>query len=87
MKLSVIIPVYNEIGTLAELLEQVKAVAVDKELILVDDGSSDGSRALLQAWQKEAWPDTKILFHAQNQGKGAAIPTGLSAATGDLVII
>ena len=85
MNLSVIIPVYNEIGTLDDIMQAVTAVPVDKEIILVDDGSTDGSREKLQQFENQ--PGIKVLYHDYNQGKGAAIRTGVAAAENDLVII
>ncbi len=84
MKLSVIIPVYNERVLLPKLLKKVEAVkGIDKEIILVDDGSKDGTRDFLDSVRKKY----KIIFHKKNQGKGAAIRTGLKFATGDITII
>ncbi len=85
MQLSVVIPVYNEIETLDQIVAAVRAVPVTKEIILVDDGSSDGSRDLLA--KLEDLPDVRVLYHERNQGKGAAIRTGVAAATRDLVVI
>ncbi len=85
VQLSVIIPVYNEIDTLDQIVTAVREVPVTKEIILVDDGSTDGSRELLA--QLEKLPDVRVLYHAVNQGKGAAIRTGVAAATRDLVVI
>lgn len=84
MKLSVIIPIYNEKDTIREILEQVRAVEIDKEIILVDDYSSDGTRDILTGFADET---TRVYFHDQNRGKGAALRTGFSFATGDIVII
>jgi glycosyltransferase involved in cell wall biosynthesis len=85
MKLAVIIPVFNEADTLDAIMSAVAAVPVDKEIILVDDGSTDGSREKLQQFEN---PGTvRVLYHDHNQGKGAAIRTGVAAATADLVII
>lgn len=86
-KLSIIIPIYNEAETLAELVKRVQAVSLQKELILVDDGSTDGTKAILQAWQNDPPANMKIIFQPENRGKGAAIAAGLSHVTGDLVII
>ena len=83
MKLSVIIPVYNEVETILEVIKKVKEVPLDKEIIVVDDGSTDGTRGLLEAWGEEI----KVLFHQVNQGKGAAIRTAIPNITGDIVII
>jgi glycosyltransferase involved in cell wall biosynthesis len=84
-RLSVVVPVYNELATVAELVARVRASGMPVEIILVDDASSDGSRELLESWRGE--PDLKILLHENNRGKGAALRTGFAAATGDAVII
>ncbi len=84
VKLSVIIPVYNEKETIAEIIAHVKAVCLDKEIVVVDDCSVDGSREILRHL---ADPDVAVYFHEHNQGKGAAVRTGLAHATGDYVII
>ncbi len=88
MKLSIVIPIYNEVGTIDDILRQVLAVDIgmDRELVLVDDCSSDGSCDKLKTLQGEH-PDWKICFHDVNQGKGAALRTGFAAATGDLILI
>jgi glycosyltransferase involved in cell wall biosynthesis len=85
MKVSIVIPIYNEIVLLPEVLKQVRALPLDKELILVDDHSTDGTRDLLRA--EEGKPDTQVVYHDRNQGKGAAIRSGLRFAAGDIVII
>ena len=85
MDLSVIIPVYNEVDTLDEIMLAVSAIPVEKEIILVDDGSTDGSREKLQQFENQA--GIKVLYHDRNQGKGMAIRTGLAEAEKDLVII
>ena len=85
MKLSVVIPVYNEVGSILELLARVRAVPLDKEIIMVDDNSTDGTRDLLQSLPRSG--DLTLLFHQINQGKGAALRTGIAAAAGDIVII
>jgi len=88
MKLSIVIPIYNEAGTIDEIVRQVLAVDVgmERELVLVDDCSQDGSRDKLQALAK-AHADWKVCFHEVNQGKGAALRSGFAAATGDIVLI
>ncbi len=78
-----IIPAFNEAGTILKILERVKKVPIEKEVIVVDDASTDGTREILEKRGQEI----KIFFHETNQGKGAAIRTGLSHVTGDLVII
>lgn len=84
MKLSVIVPVYNEVDTIAEVLRRVREVPVEKEVVVVDDGSQDGTREWLQRYQA---PDTRVVFHDRNRGKGAAIRTGLQHVTGDVILI
>jgi len=84
LKLSVIIPVYNERDTIEEILARVQAVDVDKEIIVVDDGSKDGTRQILSG---EASDEITVVFHDRNRGKSAAIRTGLAHATGDVIVI
>jgi len=101
MQLSVLIPVYNEIGTIAEIVHRVRAVKLavpvgfgpengstvefDRQIVIVDDGSTDGTREFLRTL--DGFPDMTILFHEQNQGKGAAVRTALQYATGDVMLI
>jgi glycosyltransferase involved in cell wall biosynthesis len=103
LKLSIIIPVYNEVDTLRELLRRVRAVKVvvptgfdidgnsgqsvrlEKEIIVIDDGSKDGSREILQ--EEAAQGDLRAFYHQHNQGKGAAVRTGFQNATGDFLVI
>ena len=88
MKLSVIIPVYNEESTAAKLIAAVQAVetGLEKELVVVDDCSRDRTREVLQELKKQ-YPNLSLLFHERNQGKGAALRTGFAAATGDILLI
>ncbi len=86
LELSVVIPVYNEVHTLHLLVDQVRAVPIRKQIILVDDCSRDGTREMLHQWQASQ-PDLTILFHEINQGKGAALRTGFAHARGDIVIV
>jgi glycosyltransferase involved in cell wall biosynthesis len=86
MKLSIVIPVYNEEATLTEIIKRVQATPYDKELIIVDDASQDKSRDIIQALAKE-YDNIKIFFHERNQGKGAALRTGFGQVTGDVVLI
>jgi glycosyltransferase involved in cell wall biosynthesis len=85
MKLTVVIPVYNEAHTLLHLIDRVQEVDVDKDIILVDDCSTDGTRHLLRSTTFPA--NVRVLYHERNQGKGAALRTGFAAATGDVVLI
>ena len=82
--LSIIVPIYNERKTLKQVLEQIQGLSLEKELVLVDDFSTDGTRELLASFKS---PQIKVLYHDQNRGKGAAIRTALSVVTGDLVVI
>ncbi len=83
--LSVVIPVFNERATLHELLRRVRMSPVDKEIILVDDGSTDGTREVLEELRGE--PGIEVLLHPENRGKGAAVRTGFARARGHVVII
>ncbi|HHN94224.1 MAG TPA: glycosyltransferase family 2 protein [Anaerolineae bacterium] len=101
MKLSIIIPAYNEINTIAEIVRRVRAVPLpieigygpddgttvtfEREIIIVDDGSTDGTREVLRELADE--PDITVVFHERNQGKGAAVRTGLQHTTGDIILI
>ena len=82
--LSIIIPVFNEINTIESCLVAVLKTDYKKEILIVDDGSTDGTREFLTKLHK---PDVKVKFHAKNQGKGSAIQTALNEMTGDIVII
>ena len=84
--LSVIVPCYNERATVAELLRRVKEVPVDKEIIVVDDKSTDGSKDVVAALARE-WPEIRHILQPVNQGKGAAIRRGIQEARGDIVLI
>ncbi|MGC9356782.1 MAG: glycosyltransferase family 2 protein [Anaerolineae bacterium] len=101
MRLSILIPAYNEIETIAEIIARVQAVSLDviiwggeaheeqiqmeREIVVVDDGSTDGTRDYLNTLQDD--PEIRIIFHETNQGKGAAVRTGLEQATGDILLI
>jgi glycosyltransferase involved in cell wall biosynthesis len=85
MKLSVVIPVYNEKNTILEVLNRVRDVSIPKEIIVVDDFSTDGTREILQALP--ALEDFKIILRPKNAGKGAALRSGFAAVSGDIVVV
>jgi len=101
VKLSIVIPVYNEAETIAEILHRVRAVDLDvpvgygsqeqryvtleREVVVVDDGSTDGTREFLHTLADD--PDVTVVLHERNQGKGAAVWTGLARATGDVILV
>jgi glycosyltransferase involved in cell wall biosynthesis len=108
MRLSIIMPVYNERTTLEAIVERVQAVdltvnvnsanlvlsggisgpvTLEREIIIVDDGSTDGTRDILDRWRVEPPPNVVIIYHEQNGGKGAALRTGFQRATGDILIV
>jgi glycosyltransferase involved in cell wall biosynthesis len=85
LKLSIVIPIYNERETLETLIAKVNAVDYDKEILLIDDFSTDGTREILKNYEnKEGF---QVLYHNHNQGKGAALRTGFSNVNGDIIII
>ncbi|MHC4824195.1 MAG: glycosyltransferase family 2 protein [Planctomycetota bacterium] len=85
MKLSVVIPIFNEEETLLDILERVRATPFEKEIILIDDCSADGTRAILKELEKDE--DLSIHYHSVNQGKGAALRTGFRHVTGDVILV
>jgi glycosyltransferase involved in cell wall biosynthesis len=85
MEISVLIPVYNEVKTILTVIDRVRAQPFETEIIIVDDGSQDGTRDLLHS--TELPPNVKVLFHEQNQGKGAALRTGIASVTKPITII
>ncbi|MGD8966508.1 MAG: glycosyltransferase family 2 protein, partial [Anaerolineae bacterium] len=101
MRLSIIVPAYNEIDTIAEILRRVRAVELrvaigyghengsdvelGREIVVVDDGSTDGTREALR--ELDDAPDVSVVLHERNQGKGAAVRTGLQHASGDIMLI
>jgi glycosyltransferase involved in cell wall biosynthesis len=85
MRISVVVPVYNEKATVVEIVRRIRAVPIPKEIILVDDGSTDGTRDVLAAL--DCGQDLRVVLHERNRGKGAAVRTGFAQATGEIVII
>ena len=86
MKLSIVIPCFNEKATILELIDAVLSAPIkDKQIIIVDDGSTDGTREVLKGIDDQA--DIDIIYHDTNKGKGAALSTGFAAATGDICIV
>lgn len=85
MKLTVILPVYNEFETIQEILRRVKSTGLVSEILVVDDGSKDGTRDVLAALPADGI--TRVILHERNMGKGAAVRTGIQNATGDIVLI
>lgn len=88
-KLSIVIPVYNEVGTLEEVLRQVQAVdiGIEKEIVLVDDCSTDGARELLREIESSSDSSIRVFYHDVNYGKGAALRTGFQHVEGDITLI
>src|SRR4026207_1230777 len=86
MKLSVVIPVYNERATVADLVARVDDVEIPKEIILVDDGSTDGTHLVL-ATLEQKYPNLRLFTLPKNRGKGAALRRGFQEATGDFVLV
>jgi glycosyltransferase involved in cell wall biosynthesis len=85
--LSVIIPCYDEQATVAKIIERVHTQVPEAEIILVDDGSTDGTRDILSHYTPQTHPYLKVILHPKNSGKGAALHTGIQAATGDVILI
>ena len=85
MKLSVIIPVYNEVQNITEILKRVQATGLPWEIVIVDDGSTDGTRDILK--ELDGKDKIRVILHEKNQGKGAAVRTGFSEAKGDVFLI
>jgi glycosyltransferase involved in cell wall biosynthesis len=85
MKITVLIPAYNEKNTIQEITKRVQAMKLADEIIIVDDGSTDGTRSLLA--EMDGKGNVHVVLHEKNQGKGAAVRTGISSATGDVLII
>jgi len=88
VKLSIIVPVYNEKQTISTVLNRIENTPYDKEIIVIDDCSTDGTREILREIEETRQiPSIRVLYHAMNRGKGAALRTGMVAAAGDIVIV
>ena len=85
--LTVLMPIYNERSTLPDLLQRIIAVPIEKEILIVDDGSTDGTRELLKSEIDGKTPDVRVLYHDANRGKGAAIRTAIPHAKGEFCIV
>jgi len=85
MNVSVIIPVYNEVNTICEILQRVQATGIPSEIVVVDDGSKDGTRDLLKTLDGQN--GVRVILHEKNQGKGAAVVTGIRNAAGDVLLV
>lgn len=86
--LSVVVPVYNEAGTIREILRKINSVAIDKEIIVVDNGSSDGTENILQEMLKKTeFSCVRAIYHTYNKGKGESVREGLRESLGDYVVI
>ena len=86
MRLSVIMPCYNEAESLPDILNKVRAITIDKEIIVIDDCSNDDTPNVLANEQRND-PNLRVVRHERNRGKGAAVRTGIAAATGDVIIV
>lgn len=85
MKLSVVVPVYNEVANIREILKRIRATKLPSEIVVIDDGSTDGSREVLASLDGK--DNIRVILHETNQGKGAAVRTGIGAARGDVILI
>jgi glycosyltransferase involved in cell wall biosynthesis len=85
MRLSVVIPVFNEVSNIREILKRVKSTKLASEIVIVDDGSQDGTRSLLS--RLDGKEHVRVILHEKNLGKGAAVRTGIQAARGDIILV
>ena len=87
LSLTVLIPCYNEVTTIEPVLKKVESIGLADEILIIDDGSTDGTRDILKRIEEEERPNVRIIYHTHNQGKGAALVTGFKAATSDVFLI
>jgi glycosyltransferase involved in cell wall biosynthesis len=87
MRVSFIVPAYNEAGTIGEVLERVDALEFDSQIVVVDDGSTDGTRGLLEEWAKGGADSNRVVIRQKNTGKGAAIRAAIPRLDGDITVI
>jgi len=88
MKLSIVVPVYNEKQTIEQVLDRIEKTPYEKEIIIIDDCSTDGTKEILRGLDSSTqMPSARFFYHPVNQGKGAALRTGIAAATGDIVLV
>ena len=85
--LSVVVPIYNEESTINEIVRRIDSTGLVSQIVLVDDGSQDGTRAHLEEMQKQGRQDLRIVLHSKNSGKGAAVRSGIAEVSGDIVLI
>jgi glycosyltransferase involved in cell wall biosynthesis len=87
MKISVIVPCYNEISTISEIINKINKIQISKEIIIIDDLSTDGTKEKIKNEIQKKYENIIVIFHEKNEGKGAAIRSGIKKATGEIVII
>ena len=87
MKISILMPVYNEIKTIEDILELVKNLKMEKEIVIIDDFSTDGTREFLKKEYGDGFGEIRVFYHDKNMGKGAAIRTAIGEARGDYIVV
>ena len=87
MKLSIIVPCYNEISTISEMIDKINKIQIPKEIIIIDDLSTDGTKEKIKNEIQKKYENIIVIYHEKNQGKGAAIRNGIKKTTGEIIII